>query len=90
MKQKLKFEVFTGRHGTVTPKGANADETCYYYVKEGYVVPVPMNEKVLNEGIGTRFAKQFQREKEKKPENRTVLPGNLYPIGVSVRSRHHP
>jgi len=89
MEQKLKFQAFTGRDAPVTPKGANADETYYYYIKEGYVVSVPMNETVLKEGIGTRFAQPFGREKKKKAENRTVLPVNLHFIGAA-QSQSNP
>ena len=83
---KLKFDRFKGRYGTVVALGANSDETHYYYTKEGYVVVLPINEKVLKEGIATRFAVMLRKQKKKKLENRIAFPdqSDLHYIGVYV------
>jgi hypothetical protein len=87
---KLSFDLFKGRYGTVVALGANANETHYYYAKEGYVVVLPINEKVLKEGIATRFAVMLRKEKKKEPENRIAFPdqSNLHYIGASAHP--HP
>ena len=92
------FDLFKGRDDTVAALGANADETHYYYAKKGYVVVLPMNERVLKEGIATRFAVMLRKEKKKKPENRIVFPdqSDLHYIAIIgarprvISRRHQP